>query len=316
MAQNQQVAVVKDIQQEIMSDRMTNQLQMALPNHIAVEKFQRVVVTAINKTPGLLKADRGSLFTACVEAAQDGLLPNGKEAALVVFKTKVDNDWIEKVQYMPMIAGIYKRARNSGEVSLLNGHVVYSGDKFDYSYGFEISVEHKPALTNRGKPIGAYAVVVFKDGNRDLEFMSVEDIEKVRAVSKTGDKGPWVQWWDEMARKTVVKRLAKRAPFSSDIERMLARGDEDFDDVPTIEAPAAVPALERFETEQANVVVPPTPEKDPAKQRKKADAPKTTETAPPAQAAQPANPPSPAQPAGGAAPTQQQQPDGQQGDIF
>lgn len=219
-----------DLQQQITSERMTDQLTMALPEHISVERFQRVVVTAINKSPDLVHADRQSLFTACVEAAQDGLLPNGKEAALVIFNTREKRRggpdvWVKKVQYMPMIAGIHKKARNTGEIAMLDSHLVYERDHFDYALGLDPHLVHKPHLGDRGTVIAVYAVCKLKDGTPYIEVMTVPEIDEVRAVSKSPDKGPWGSWWGEMARKTAVRRLSKRLPMSSDLERVIQHVD-------------------------------------------------------------------------------------------
>jgi phage RecT family recombinase len=209
------------LQGEIMSTRMAEQLHMALPDHIPVEKFQRVVVTAVNKNPALVGAERRTLFTSCIECASDGLVPNGKEAALVMFG--------QNVVYMPMIAGIYKRARNSGEVTTLNGQVVHANDVFDYAYGFEPTLSHKPAIGERGDIVAVYAVAVMRDGTRDMEIMSVDEVEAVRATSRAKDSGPWKTWWGEMAKKTVVRRLAKRLPLTGDLERLIQRVDDLYD---------------------------------------------------------------------------------------
>lgn len=227
------------LQRDILGERMTQQLEAVLPDHVSVKKFQRVVMTAVNKDESLLAADRRSFFVACVECAQDGLVPNGKEAALVIFSTKdkTTDQWRKKVQYMPMILGIFKRARNSGEISMLNAHLVHENDEYDYQLGFEPDIAHRPAKTARGKIISVYAVAILKDGTRELEVMTVEEVEAVRATSKTSTKGPWVAWWGEMARKTVVRRLAKRLPMSAGVERMINSVDAMY---PHGETPPAI----------------------------------------------------------------------------
>ena len=84
---------------------MEAQFKSVLPKHIKSEKFENVVVTAVRTKPDLLKLNRPSLFNACMDCAQDGLLPNGVEAALVPFKGNV--------KYMPMVGGITKKARTN-----------------------------------------------------------------------------------------------------------------------------------------------------------------------------------------------------------
>lgn len=199
---------------------MAPEFKAALPAHVPVEKFTRVAMTAIQNNPDLVNADRRSLFGAVVRLAQDGLLPDGREAALVLFGNKA--------QAMPMIAGVLKKIRQSGDVAKISAQVVYENDHFVVKYGFDEDVEHIPPSLDkpRGKPIGAYATAVLKDGSQLLEVMSLEQIEKVRAVSRSGRNGPWVQWWDEMARKTVMRRLAKRLPMSTDLEEQIFERDE------------------------------------------------------------------------------------------
>lgn len=224
-AANNPVAVIK---QNL--SVMAPEFKAALPAHVTVEKFTRVAQTAILSNPELMQADRASLFGAITKLAQDGLLPDGREAALVIFNTKnrQTNGWDKKVQAMPMIAGILKKIRQSGDVAKISAQVVHENDHFVVSYGFDEDVTHNPPPLDkpRGKAIGAYATAVLKDGSRLLEVMSLEDIEKVRNVSRGKDKGPWVEWWSEMARKTVMRRLSKRLPMSTDLEEEVFSRDE------------------------------------------------------------------------------------------
>jgi recombination protein RecT len=208
---------------------MAPEFKAALPEHVSVEKFTRVAMTAIQNSPDLAQADRRSLFGAVVRLAQDGLLPDGREAALVIFNTKNKaGGWDKKVQAMPMIAGVLKKIRQSGDVAKISAQVVYENDHFVVSYGFDEDVTHNPPSLDkpRGKPIGAYATAVLKDGSRLLEVMTLEEIAKVRNVSRSKDKGPWVDWWSEMARKTVMRRLSKRLPMSTDLEEAVFSRDE------------------------------------------------------------------------------------------
>src|SRR5688500_3765384 len=83
--------------------KMDHELSTALPPHMPVERFMRVVLTAVNGNPDLLKADRRTLFESAMKAAQDGLLPDGRDGAFVTFSGKV--------QWMPMVGGILKKVR-------------------------------------------------------------------------------------------------------------------------------------------------------------------------------------------------------------
>lgn len=229
LAERRQASPIQVLRENL--TQMQPELKMALPAHVTAEKFSRVAMTAIQNNPDLLNCDRKSLFGAIVRLAQDGLLPDGREAALVKFG--------QQVQAMPMIAGVLKKIRQSGDVSKVSAQVVYEQDTFVVKYGFDEDVEHSPPPLDqpRGKPIGAYATAILKDGSRLLEVMSLEEIEKVRNVSRAKGNGPWVSWWGEMARKTVMRRLSKRLPMSTD------RDDDVFDRDETmahIEAPTQV----------------------------------------------------------------------------
>jgi recombination protein RecT len=220
-----QLAVARD-----QFEKMNSQFAMALPAHIPVERFVRVVMTAVGANADLLAADRASLFEASIKAAQDGLLPDGRDGALVIYNTKIKENgkdiWIKKVQWMPMIAGVLKKIRNSGELMSISSNVAYEKDKFFYRLGDDEAIEHEPYLEgDPGKPRLVYAIARTKDGGVYREVMTVNEVEKVRAVSRAAQSGPWVQWWGEMARKTVLRRLAKRLPMSTDLDDLIRRDD-------------------------------------------------------------------------------------------
>lgn len=212
--------------------KMQDQFQAVLPPQIPVERFVRTAITAVGMQPDLLRTDRRSLLGACMKAAQDGLLPDGREAALVIFKGRA--------QYLPMVAGLLKKARQSGQISSISAHVVYERDQFDYELGDNEHILHKPLITGeRGKPVAVYAIARTTDGGAYREVMSVAQVEKVRAVSRASKPdSPWNQWWDEMARKTVIRRLAKYLPSSTDLDQLLAR--EDGTDNSTVNTTVAV----------------------------------------------------------------------------
>lgn len=204
------------LKKAIADPKVMAQFKYALPAHIAPEKFQRVAITALTNAPDIANCTTDSVMNSLMKCAADGLLPDNRDAALVKFGSTC--------QYMPMVGGLIKRMKNSGELSTISAGVCYEHDEFDFVMGDDERLTHRPKLRGeRGKPVLAYAIAKFKDGGIQREVMTVDEIEKVRAVSKTGRSGPWVQWWDEMAKKTVIHRLAKRVPTSSDIEKLMQR---------------------------------------------------------------------------------------------
>jgi phage RecT family recombinase len=207
-----------------------------LPEHVGPAKFIRVVATALNSHPewSRNRDTLMSLYQAALKCAQDGLLPDGREAAFVVFKTKdrATGRYVEKVQYMPMIFGVLKKIRNSGELGSLICNVVLKADTFRHwvdDAGEHITHEPNHDAEARGKFKAVYAIAKTKDGNVYTEVMTKEQVDQVRAISKSKDDGPWVDWFDEMARKTVLRRLSKRLPMSTDIERTIQRDDDTYE---------------------------------------------------------------------------------------
>jgi recombination protein RecT len=236
---------------ETLNGVMREQIQMALPAHVGVDKFNRVTVTAIQQNPDLLtKADRRSLFGAVMRLAQEGLLPDGREAAIVMFG--------DKAQAMPMVAGILKKVRNSGELASIDALLVHANDKFTYRPGIDEVPAHEPDwFGDRGPVIGVYSVAKLKSGASFVEIMNKQQVEQVRNVSRAKNNGPWVAWWGEMARKTVLRRLAKRLPMSTDIEAEFERDETMAADVAAaaLSAPQ-VALLSRLDALEAQVCGP------------------------------------------------------------
>lgn len=228
-----QLTVVDQVRNQLTA--MQPQFAAALPKHVDPARFVRVVMTAVQMTPSLLDADRRTLFASAMRASQMGLLPDSREGAIVTFKNQA--------QFMPMVAGIMKLVRNSGEISTWSVQAVYENDQFDFCLGDEEHITHKPSLSNRGKLIAVYSIVTMKDGEKSREVMSVEDVNAIRARSRSGNSGPWVSDYSEMAKKTVVRRHSKRLPLSTDIDGMIKEDDELF--MPEQAAPEAAQEPEK-----------------------------------------------------------------------
>lgn len=210
---------------------------MALGSEKTQERMMSVLMIAVERDPDLAKADRQSLIAAIRQCANHGLVPDGNEATLQVYNTKVKingvDQWIKKVQYQPMVRGIINRVQNSGKVRTFWAELVYEGEKFsiDISDGERRPVHVKESEFSRGsddKVVGAYSVAKFQDGTIDCEPMGRDEIEKVRKVAKT--QKVWDGWFGEKAKVAVLRRHSKRLPLSSeDLDMILNRDETDFD---------------------------------------------------------------------------------------
>lgn len=196
-----------------------------------MDVFKNALLSALNKDAELYDCNRGSLLLAAARAAADGLMPDGHEAAIVRYK--------DKAQYLPMVAGVIKRMYQSGGVSAVQAFVVYKNDEFEILGGTEPALRHKPTLGPRGELVCAYATATTPNGGSTFEFLHSEDIAKIRRASRSSAKGPWVDWTEQMWKKSALHRLAKRLPQSREIVQMLDR-DAGYDRV-TQTVPAVGP---------------------------------------------------------------------------
>jgi recombination protein RecT len=219
---------VRTVADVISGDDFKAKVAEALPPGLSLDRFTRTALMAVQKDPELQQHDQRSL--SIQQCAKDGLLPDGREAALILFFDKKTQT--KKVQYIPMVSGLRKIAAEH-KVALA-AYIVHENDRFEYELGFEPAIVHRPPAlgAERGEIIGVYAAAIDSLGQRYLEVLTVAEVEKVRKVSKTGDKGPWKDWYSEMARKTAARRLFKQLALPDLSERaasVLAASDAEYD---------------------------------------------------------------------------------------
>lgn len=220
----------------------TEQLKAALPASIPTAKFQRVVVSTLQRDPQLLQCTPGSIIQACEKAASDGLILDGKEAALVVFNQKdKEGKWSKAAQYLPMFQGLMKLAYNTGLIKTWNVGIVYQaefdGGRFEYEAGDDAFIRHAPIIIGeRGAPVAIYSIVEFKDGGKSRAIMRWDEVLKIaRSQKKNVDdqgnlKGIWRDHTEEMGKKTIIRRHIKMLPFESDTRRAFEREDDLYTD--------------------------------------------------------------------------------------
>lgn len=228
--------------------KMAGEFAKALPQNVTADKFVRTAQTAIAMTRNIEKVSNPqSLLSACVKAATDGLILDGREAALVI-------DYNGNVQYRPMVQGLVELAYRSGAVKLITTRVVHDADTFEFFMGDEERIVHRIDIRQpRGKAIAVYAVIQLTTGGVIREVMTVDQINTIRDRSdgwKAFAAGkikstPWSTDWDEMARKTVFRRAQKLLPRSPELERFhgaVERVDEEYSFTGETGAPAPVKA--------------------------------------------------------------------------
>lgn len=213
----------------------------ALPRHLKPDRFIRVALTTITRVPKLSQCTKSTFFQALLTLSQYGLEPDGRRAHLIPYKNnKLSQQAGRDVYDCQLIIdwkGLSELIYRSGVVASLHADVVRRGDIFRYSAG--VLTEHVPHFlrvdkekpSDAGEVFAVYSVATMKDGVAKCEVMSKAQVDAIRARSKASGSGPWVTDFDEMAKKTVFRRLSKWLPLSAEL-RDAVESDDDIIDIP------------------------------------------------------------------------------------
>ena len=199
-----------DRHQQFLKARM-DQIGRWVTQGVRPEALVRFTLLDLSTNEKLRKCTPESIFMSLLACATTGLEPGALkgEAYLVPFAGKA--------QFMPGWRGLVKQARRSREIAGLTANVVREHDVFDLDEGTANTLVHKPARSNRGDVIGAYAIATLVGGHHEIEWLDREDLDAIQAVAEKRGKSPaWGEWEDQMQRKSAIRRLAKRLPLGSD----------------------------------------------------------------------------------------------------
>lgn len=207
----------------LMGQSVQSALLRAVPAHLrnkaGIEKITSAAITCASLNPSLLKCDKTSFLRSMIVAAQLGLELGGPlaEAHAIPFK--------DQCNLIIGYQGLMRLARQSGEIASIEARVVHDGDEFEIRLGTETSIRHIPAVPRmqNAQVRGVYAVAHLKDeGSRPLiEWMEKSEVDAIKAGSRSGGRGPWVDHYEEMARKTALRRLLKYAPRSTELAQAM-----------------------------------------------------------------------------------------------
>ena len=275
------------IRDQLESPKFRDEIAKALPKHLTPDRFIRVAVSTLTRTPKLKECEPVSLFGAMLTLSQLGIEPDGRRAHLIPFENR--RRGCVECQLIIDYKGLAEMAMRSGVVSYLHADVVCDADIFEENMG-EIIAHKIDRRKPRGEVYAAYAICKFKDGTAKAEVMSSEEIEAIRKRSKAGNSGPWITDWNEMAKKTVFRRLSKWLPLSPEFRDAVEADEEPAapievrtakvvapvdDDVPfNFGMPPPAPADSASQEPQQSEPAPSSePEQQPAQPAKQADAP-------------------------------------------
>lgn len=206
---------------------MAPEIKKALPSVMTPERFTRITLSALSTNPQLGGCTPKSFLGAMMTAAQLGLEPNTPlgQAYLIPYRNK----GILECQFQLGYKGLIDLAYRSGDVTMIQAHTVYSNDEFEYELGLDPKLRHIPAKTDRGEPVWFYAMFKTKSGGYGFEVMSKADVDahasRYSQAFRRGSSSPWQTNYEEMAKKTVLKRVLKYAPLKSEFVRGITQDE-------------------------------------------------------------------------------------------
>jgi recombination protein RecT len=195
-----------------MVDVYSADITAILPKHVDFHRMKQLFILSVKNTPTLLDCDPASLMKSLFTAASMGLEPDPYFGQVYLLP------YGKNVQVIPGYKGLLRLVHNSGEITSISAQAVYENDEFDYDLASGERPKHRPSLKDgRGQAIAYYCLANFRDGGFHFELMTKEEIEGIRlrsAAVKSGRSTPWKTDYDEMAKKTVIRRAVKRLPIS------------------------------------------------------------------------------------------------------
>lgn len=222
---NRKVQLKKGMSIPDMIKALQPEIRKALPSMITPERFTRMALSSLNNNPQLLECTPMSFIAALMDAAQLGLEPNTPlgQAYLIPYRNK--DKGVMECQFQIGYKGLIDLAYRNDRLRSIEAHTVYENDEFYYELGLDARLKHIPAWDERGDIKGFYAVFKLDNGGYRFEVMSKNDVDRFRdTYSKTANSAysPWNISYEEMAKKTVIKKVLKYAPLKAEFKRALS----------------------------------------------------------------------------------------------
>lgn len=215
--QKNEITKKRDVKQFLMEKQ--DEIAQACTNSISSKRLISVVLNSFKGNPDLEKCTFESLIDCVKKSASLGLEPDGITGQAYIIPYEDKKKRVFEAQFQIGYKGLITLARRSGFIKSLSAQPVYEKDSFEYEYGLDEKLVHRPATGPRGKLKFAYAVAKFKDGGHHFEVMTKTDIDKIRNSSMGANSkySPWTKWEEEMWRKTATKKLCKFLPFAAEL---------------------------------------------------------------------------------------------------
>lgn len=207
---------------EVLYSRI-DELQAALPKHVSAPYLIRTVLTSAQRTPKLLGCTPASMYRAVLQCAQLGLVPDSVLGLIYLTPRYSKHSKAMEVSVIPGYIGLMQLARRSGEITVCEAHEVFPSDKFEYQAGTDQYLHHIPAHAGDEELTFVWALARIRgESHPQFQVLDREQVEASRKRSGTPDEGPWVTDYVAMAKKTVLRRLCKYLPVSTELMTAVA----------------------------------------------------------------------------------------------
>jgi recombination protein RecT len=206
--------------------RSEEQFANALPQHVDPKRFLRAALTALGTVPRLAECTQISVLAGLMQAAQLGLEISDVRGQAYLIPRNVRN--VMTATFQLGYRGMIDLAARGGIT--VDVDEICENDAYDFQRGTSPRLYHKPTLGPRGAAIAYYAVAHFSDG-RPATFAIIgrgeaeEHRDKFASSRDYNSKevsGPWVDHFDAMARKTVIRQLLNYLPTTVELRQAAA----------------------------------------------------------------------------------------------
>lgn len=220
VANNQKLMGLKQLLEQRKST-----IAAVLPNHLTPERLIKISLVAASRNPMLLQCTPESIFSSLMDASQLGLEPFTGQNLSYIIPYKNGRTGVSEAKFIPSYKGMLELARRSGQIKSVDADIVYENDKWEVEKGLSPKLMHVPNYTtkDRGKMVLVYAIARFKDDGYQFVVLTMSQIDKIRSASKSSHSGPWVDWFEEMCKKSALKSLLKNCPMGIELATAIAK---------------------------------------------------------------------------------------------
>lgn len=226
--------------------RMQKAIAAVAGQYFTADRFVRLAINAIRKTPKLAQCDPQSVLGAFMASAALGLEPNTvqQQAFLIPYDKRgrlPSGEWGvvgTECQFQLGYRGFITLAHRSPHIDNIFAEAIHEGDLFDHLMGSESFLKFKKELRDRGALVGSFCYTKLASGTELATVLPLEEIHKIRSRSETYnalirnvenasdqkarskaqqklDETPWIMWEDDMAAKSAIKKHAKQLPLAA-----------------------------------------------------------------------------------------------------